>query len=44
MRTMRQNISEDFLDVHDPSELLLRTVDVLPEEPIEHDDFTDVEP
>ena len=43
MRMMRQNISEDFLDVNDPSELL-RTVDVLPEEPMEHDDFTDVEP
>lgn len=40
---MRQNISEDFLDVYDSSELL-RTVDVLPEEPTEHDDFTDVEP
>jgi len=43
MRMMRQNISEDFLDVYDSSELL-RTVDVLPEEPMEHDDFTDIEP
>jgi hypothetical protein len=43
MRKMQHNISEDFLDAHDPSELVQR-VDVLPEQQIEHADFTDIEP
>jgi hypothetical protein len=30
MKKMQHNISEDFLDAHDPSELVQR-VDVLPE-------------
>ena len=38
-----KKINEDFLDAHDPSELV-QTVDILPEKAIEYDDFTDVEP